>query len=181
MSLARACVVVVTIYGGCGGVRCGVVVGVVFRVLCAKRDLVCWVRAWCSGYAPSMFSSSHILSLHGHGWWGWQDPCSVLGMVWTVCGGLSHTGCVREVTGHPSRCVGGRCVRLPALSPCFPTAIYLKYARMCDYGCGTGLAWCGGVLTWLWGSFSVCFVRKTGFGALCAELVLQICAVYAFQ
>ena len=39
----------------------------------------------------------------------------------------------------------------------------------------------GGVLTWWLGSFSLCFVCKTGHGVLCAELVLQICTVYVFR
>jgi hypothetical protein len=42
-------------------------------------------------------------------------------------------------------------------------------------------AWRGGVLTWWWGSFSLGFVCKTGLGALCAELVPQICTVYVFR
>jgi hypothetical protein len=107
--------------------------------------------------------------------WGW---CGL--SVW----GLSHTGCEaceREVTGHTSRCVGGRCVCLPALSPCFLTSICLMYARMCSGGNLTGWVWRGGVLTWWWGSFSICFVCKAGLCVLCAELVPQVCTVYVFQ
>jgi hypothetical protein len=32
-----------------------------------------------------MFSSSHMLNVHGHGWSGWHDACGALGRVQTVC------------------------------------------------------------------------------------------------
>ena len=70
---------------------------------------------------------------------------------------------------------------LPALSPCFPAAICLMYARMRSGGNLMRLVlWCG-VLMWSWGSFSLRFVCKTIFGVLCADLVPQICPVYVFQ
>ena len=74
-------------------------------VLCAKRDLVCCVWSWCSRYAPSMFSNSHRLNVHGHGWWGWHDACGVLGRVQTVRGGASpHKLCEGGHRDHKSGC-----------------------------------------------------------------------------
>ena len=70
---------------------------------------------------------------------------------------------------------------LPALSPCFLISICVMSVRMCSGGNLIRWVLWGGVLTWWWGSFSVCFVCKTGLGVLCAELVWQICAVYVFR
>jgi hypothetical protein len=94
--------------------------------------------------------------------------------------GLPRTSSVREATGTTSWCVGGGCGRLPALSPCFLVYIYVVSVRMCSGGNLMRWVLWGGVLMWWWGSFSVCFVCKTGLGALCAELVPQICTVYVF-
>ena len=159
-----------------------VVVGVVFPAFCVQNGTWCVVcgfsaRAVLRLCFPIATYSIYMVLGGGDGrtpaaCWGWCGLC--------VCE-LPHTSSVREVTGHPSRCVGGRCVCLPALSPCFLTSICLMYARMCEYGCGAGLVWWCGVLTWWWGSFSVCFVCKTGLGVLCVELVQQICTVYVFQ
>jgi hypothetical protein len=70
---------------------------------------------------------------------------------------------------------------LSAQSLLFLVSICLMYARMRDYGCGAGLVWWCGVLTWWYGSFSLRFVCKTGLGVLCAGFVLGLCSVYVLQ
>jgi hypothetical protein len=82
-----------------------VVVGVVFRVFCVQNGTWCAVWSWCSRYAPSMFSNSHMLNVHGHGWWGSCDACGALGRVWTVCvGAASHKLCEGGHWAHKSMC-----------------------------------------------------------------------------
>jgi hypothetical protein len=71
-----------------GAVRWGVdvVVGVVFRGFRVWRFIL--VPCGCSmgaGCPPSMFSYSHILNVHGYGWWGSHNACGALGMVRTLC------------------------------------------------------------------------------------------------
>ncbi len=113
---------------------------------------------------------------------GGAGTMPVARLVWCrLCvGELSHASSMTEVTETTSQGVGGGCVCLPALSPCFPAAICLMYVHMRSGGNLMRWVLLGGVLMWWWGSFSVCFVCKTGLGALCAELVLQICTVYVF-
>ena len=158
------------------------VVFVSFRVFCVQNGTWCVV---CGVGAADMHrlcfpiaTYSMCMSMGGGAAvtlvtrWGWCGLC---------VGGLSHTSTVREATGHTSRCVGGGCACLPALSPCFLTLICVVSARMCSGGNLMWWMWCGGVLKWWWGSFSLGFVCKTGLGALCAELVPQICTVYVFR
>jgi hypothetical protein len=93
---------------------------------------------------------------------------------------LPHTSSVREVRGTTSRCGGGGGGLLPAFNLCFLTSICVVSARMCSGGNLIWWVWCGGVLMWWWGSFSMCFVCKTGLCVLCAELVPQMCNIYVF-
>jgi hypothetical protein len=116
-----------------------VVVGVVFPVFFVQNGTWCVVCGFCARAVLRLCFPIATYSIYmdmggGDGrtpaaCWGWCGLC--------VCE-LPHTSSVREVTGHPSRCVGGRCVCLHALSTCFLTSICLMYARMCDYGCGSG-------------------------------------------
>ena len=155
--------------------------GVVFPAFCVQNDI--W-RAVCGVGAADMrrlcFAIATYLMCMGMGGGAGTRPVARLGGCGLCEWGLTHASSLREVTGATSRCVGGGCVCLPALSPCFPAAICLMYARMRSGGNLMRLVLWGGVLMWCWGSFSMCFVCKTGLGALCAELVLQICTVYVF-
>ena len=63
-----------------------VVVGVVFRGFRVWR--LSPVPCGCSmdtGCPPSVFSDSHILNVHGHGWWDLCDSCSGLGRLQPLC------------------------------------------------------------------------------------------------
>jgi hypothetical protein len=156
--------------------------GVVFPAFCVQNGI--W-RAVCGVGAVDMHRLCFRISTY--------SMCMVMGggaaampvARWGWCGPsvreLSHASAVREVTGHTSRCVGGRTVLLPALSPCFPTSICVVSACMCSGGNLTRWVLWGGVLTWWWGSFFLRFVSKMGLGALCVELVPQICTVHVFQ
>ena len=58
-----------------------------------------------------MFSDSHILNVHGHGWWGRGDACSALGRVRTVCvGAASHKLCEGGHRAHKLVCGRRVCV-----------------------------------------------------------------------
>ena len=98
-------------YGGVGCCRGG---GVCFLcALCAQWDMVCCVRSWHRAFVPSMFPDSHVLHVHGHGWWGWHATCGALGRVLTVCvGALSHKLCERGDWAPKSMC--GRRLCVPA-------------------------------------------------------------------
>jgi hypothetical protein len=159
-----------------------VVVGVVFRVFCVQNGTWCAV---CGVGAADMHRLCFLIAAYsiymGMGGGAAATPVARLGGCGRCVGGLSHASAVREVTGHTSRCVGGGCECLPALNPCFPAAICVVSMRMCSGGNLMRWVWCGGLLTWWWGSFSMCFVCKTGLGALCVELVPQICTIHVFQ
>jgi hypothetical protein len=142
-------------------------------------------RAVCGVGAADMrrlcFAIATYLLCMGMGGGAGTRPVARLGGCGLCVGGLSHTSSVREATGATSRCVGGGCGRLPPLSPCFLISIYVMSARMCSGSNLMRWVWWDGVLTWWWGSFSVCFVCEMGLGVLCAESVQQICAVYVFR
>ncbi len=159
-----------------------VVVGVVFHVFCVQNGTWCAV---CGVGAADMhrlcFLIATCLMCMGIGGGAGTPPVARLGGCGLCVGGLSHASSMREVTETTSRGDGGGCVCLPVPSPCFPTSICLMYARMCSGGNLIRWVLWGGVLMWSWGSFSVCFVSKMGLGALCVELVPQICTIHVFQ
>ena len=68
--------------------------------------MVCCVRSWYRAFVPSTFSDSHVLNVHGHGWWGLHATCGSLGRVLTVsvCA-LSHRLCEGGDWAHKSVCV----------------------------------------------------------------------------
>ena len=158
-----------------------VVLGVVFRGFRVQNGTWCAV---CGVGAPDMhrlcFLIATCLMCMGMGCGAGTMPVARLGGCRLCVGGLPHTSSVREVVGTTSRCVGGGYGQLPVLSPCFLTSTCVMSTRMCSGGNLMRWMWCGGLLTWWWGSFSMCFVCKTGLGALCVELVQQICTVYVF-
>ena len=159
-----------------------VVVGVVFPVLCVHKGT--W-RAVCGVGAADMHHLCFPIAMYsmymemGDGAGG--TPVARLGGCGLCAWGLPNTSSVREVTGHPSLCVGGGCVCLPVLSPWFPTSICVVSSCMCSGGKLMWFVRWGRLLTWWWGLFSVCFVCTMGHGVLCAELVPCICAVYVFR
>jgi hypothetical protein len=75
-----------------------------------------------------MFSNSHILNVHEHGWWGWHATCGALGRVWTMCvGALSRKLCEGGHRDHKSVC--GRRLCVPAcVQPMF-SGIYICRER----------------------------------------------------
>ena len=158
-----------------------VVVGVVFHVFCVQNGIWCVVCGVGAAYMCRLCFPIAIYSIcMGMGDGIAATPVAGLGWCGLCVLGLPRTSSVREATGTTSWCVGGGCGRLPALSPCFLVFIYVVSVRMCSGGNLMRWVLWGGVLMWCWGSFSMCFVCKTGLGALCAELVLQICTVYVF-
>ena len=159
-----------------------VVIGVVFRGFRERNGTWCAVcrvgaadmRRLCF---PIAAYSMCMNMCDGAG----TSPVARLGGCGLCVEGLPHTSSVRQVTETTSRCLGGGCGRLPPLNPCFLISIYVMSARMCSGSNLMRWVWWDGVLTWWWGSFSVCFVCEMGLGVLCADLVPQICAVYVFQ
>ena len=158
-----------------------VVVRVVFHVFCVQNGALCAV---CGVGAADMHHLCFLIATYsmcmnmGDG--AGMPPVARLAGCGLCVWGLSHASSAREATETTSRCVGGGCVCLPAFSPCFLVFIYVVSVRMCSGGNLMRWVLWGGVLMWCWGSFSMCFVCKTGLGALCVELVQQICTVYVF-
>jgi hypothetical protein len=159
-----------------------VVVLVVFPALRVQNGT--W-RAVCGVGAADMHRICFRIATYsmcmGMGDGAGKSPVARLGGCGLCVEGLPHTSSVRQATETTSQGVGGGGVCLPALSPCFPASICIMHVRMRSGGNLMRWVLWGGVLMWWWGSFSVCFVCKTGLGALCAELVPQICTVYVFQ
>jgi hypothetical protein len=76
-----------------------------------------------------MFSNSHMLNVHGHGWWGWHDACGALGRVQTVCGGASpHKLCEGAHRDHKSVC-GRRLWATACVQPVF-SDIYMCHEHV---------------------------------------------------
>jgi hypothetical protein len=84
--------------------------GVVSPALCAQNRIWCAV---CGVGAPDMrrlwFPIATYSMCMGMGGGAAATPVARWGWCGLCVGGLSLTGCVREVTGHTSRCVEGCC------------------------------------------------------------------------
>ena len=75
-----------------------------------------------------MFSNSHVLNVHGHGWWSLYVICGVLGRVWTVCvGAASHKLCEGGHRDHKLVC--GRRVWATACAEPMFSGIYICRER----------------------------------------------------
>ena len=109
------------------------VVSVVFPVFCVQNGT--W-RAVCGVGAADMrclcFPIATYSMCMGMGDGAGTSPVARLGGCGLCVEGLPHTSSVREVTETTSRCVGGGCVCLPALSPCFPTSTCVMSVCMCS-------------------------------------------------
>ena len=112
-----------------------VVVGVVSPAFCVRNGT--W-RAVCGVGAADVhhlcFPIAIYLMCMSMGDGAGTSPVARLGGCGLCVEGLPHTSSVREVTETTSRCVGGGCVCLPALSPCFLVFIYVVSVRMCSGG-----------------------------------------------
>ena len=111
------------------------VVGVVSPAFCVQNGTWCAV---CGVGAADVHHLCFLIATYlmcmnmGDG--AGTSPVARLGGCGLCVEGLPHTSSVREVTETTSRCVGGGCVCLPALSPCFPTSTCVMSVCMCSGG-----------------------------------------------